>query len=211
MKTWNVDVFPVPFSGVVWCWLSENCWKKETSVYPNLKRNVNKTWNTEVFPVLFSGVAQCSGTSRTVCHAPWPPSNGRAALCPCTAKTTPTSCSTCAALSAASCPSAAPRTRSSRTGTECGICRMRYVPVVWEFVASRDCNVPVVREFVASRDCSVRGVQGWKPRKRKRGCGQGDADFFFFKLEKNTALYPIHCDSIKSLGGGGGYFIDCVW
>ena len=114
-----------------------------------------KTWNVDVFPVPFSGDAQCSGTSRTVCRARWPPSSGRAALCRCTARTTPTSCSTCAALSAASCPSAAPRTRSSRTGTECGICRMRYVPVVWEFVAFRNCNVPVMWEFLASRDCNV--------------------------------------------------------
>ena len=53
------------------------------------------------------------------------------------------------------------------------------VPVMWEFVASRDCNVPFVWGFVASRDCSVRRVQGWKTRKRKGGWGQGNADFLF--------------------------------
>ena len=74
---------------------------------------------------LLSGVEQCSGISRTDFRARWHQYNGRAALYPCTARTIPISCSTCAASSAVSSQSVALPTRNSRTGTECGTFRTR--------------------------------------------------------------------------------------
>lgn len=76
--------------------------------------------------VFFPVVVLCSGTSRTVCPDRLPQSSGRTALFRSTAKTTPTCSSTCVALSAASCQSAAPAMKSLLTKTVCGTCRMRW-------------------------------------------------------------------------------------
>ena len=78
-------------------------------------------------PFYLSGAVLCSGTSRTVSPAPSPPSTGTVALCRCTARTTLTFYSTCAASSVASCPSVAPCMRSSHTRTGSGIYRTRWV------------------------------------------------------------------------------------
>jgi len=71
-------------------------------------------------------VVRCFGTSRTACLGRWRRLCGRTASCRSTARTTPTCSSTCAALSAAFCPSVARRTTSSRTVTASGTYRMRW-------------------------------------------------------------------------------------
>lgn len=79
-----------------------------------------------VIHVLYlTGVGLCSGTLRTDCLGQWPPFYGRRVLSPCTARTTPTFFSTCAALSVEFCPSVEPLTKSLPTKMESGISRTR--------------------------------------------------------------------------------------
>lgn len=74
----------------------------------------------------FSVVVLYSGISRTVCLDRSPRCSGRIASCQFTARITPICCLTCVALSAASCPSAAPAMKNSPTRMVSGTCRMRW-------------------------------------------------------------------------------------
>lgn len=96
------------------------------------RENVINYFLVEVFAlwivihVLYlTGVGLCSGTLRTDCPGQWPRFCGRRVLSLCTARTTPTFSSTCAALSVEFYPSVEPLMKSSPTKMECGISRMR--------------------------------------------------------------------------------------
>lgn len=69
----------------------------------------------------------CSGTSRTACLDLSQHSAGMKALCLSTAKTIQIFFSTCVALNAAFCPSAAQRLKNSLIGMVYGTCKMRYM------------------------------------------------------------------------------------
>ena len=71
-------------------------------------------------------VALSFGTSRIVSQGRCPLWDGRIVLCLCTAKTTPTCCSTCVALNADCCPRSEWQVKSSPTETVYGIFKMRY-------------------------------------------------------------------------------------
>lgn len=68
----------------------------------------------------------CSGTLRTVCQGLSPPSLGMKVLCLSTAKIIQIFFSTCVDLNVVFCPSVVQRLRSSHTGMESGIYKMRY-------------------------------------------------------------------------------------
>ena len=69
----------------------------------------------------------CSGISRTACQDLSRHSLGMRASCLSTARTIQIFCSTCVDLNVASCPSVAQHLRSSHTGMESGIYKMRYI------------------------------------------------------------------------------------
>ena len=79
------------------------------------------SWNM----MLILGVL-CSGTLRTVCQGLSPPSLGMKVLCLSTAKIIQIFFSTCVDLNVVFCPSVVQRLRSSHTGMESGIYKMRY-------------------------------------------------------------------------------------
>ena len=78
-------------------------------------------WNM----MLILGVL-CFGTSRTVCQDLSPHSRGMKVLCLSTAKIIQIFFSTCVDLNVVFCPSVVQHLRSSHTGMESGIYKMRY-------------------------------------------------------------------------------------